>query len=116
PAFCNSIGGVLDEFLGIAVDRRCRFIENQNSGITDVGAKECNQLTLSGRQHHAAFFYVIIVTGGNTRYKSLNSDFLCGIDNGFASDVGIAERDIIVNRIGEQEHILEYDCDLTTKR
>src|SRR5690606_37426690 len=50
------------------------------------------------------------------RYKSVNSDFLCGIDNGFACDVGIAERDIIVNRIGEQKHILEYDCDLTTKR
>ena len=106
----------LNPSLGIGIDVRRRFVEDQDGRVRDQRAGEAQKLPLAERQVTTLLIEHRVVAVGE-----LNDEVVRPDDPGGALDVlagGVFGRkpDVVENRPGEQIGILEHHRDVTAER
>src|ERR1700733_11443369 len=103
---------VLNDPFALVVERRGRFIENQNPWIGHQGPGDGDALTLAAREIGAAFLNHRVVA-----LRQLGDEFVRArearrVHHHYAWHGGIAERNILVDGAVEKKVLLQHDPDL----
>ena len=102
--------------LGLEVEVRRRFVEQQDRGVDEMGARERDELALAGRQRAAPFAHPLEVAAGQRRDEVVRADLA---RRGFDLGVGrvlAAVGDVVADRAREQERLLRHDTELLVER
>ena len=106
----------MDRFLGRGVHRRRRVIKHQNAWVAHDRSRQGNALALAARECETAFTN----DGVDTLGKCVDERFCTGDarsgSNLFGRGVGPTVRDVVADRVGEQERFLKDHADGGAKR
>ncbi len=92
--------------LGLGVDRGGRFVEDQQTRVAELGADECDQLTLTDRQRAATLAHLGEDARGETLEPRGQPELCeCGVDV-CVGRLGPAVAHVVADRRVEQEPIL----------
>ena len=103
---------VVDVLLDRGVDRRGRVVEHEHLRIADERPCERNALALAARQGEAVLADDGAVTLGQVFDELVRLGRASGGLDLFVGGVGLAERDVRPDAVGEQEAVLEHHADL----
>ena len=107
-------GGV-DLLLDAGVDRRGGVIEDEDVGIGEEGACESHPLALAARKGEAPLADDGVVAAGEGEDELVRFRGLGGGDHVVEGGVGDAESDVVPDRVGEEEALLEDHADLAAQ-
>ncbi len=102
---------VLNQQFGFGVDAGGRFVEHQNLRVGRQHARECEQLPLTLRQVLAALREHRVVAVGQRADEPVGVDGARGVHRALARNRRVAERDVVVDRPGEDVEILQHHAD-----
>ena len=103
---------LLDQDLRWSVDVRRRLVEDQDAGISEERACDRDQLPLASREAGAALAHDVVESLLEACGHAVDADRRRGLAHLFVGRVGTGETDVVRDRAGEQEGILEHDAEL----
>ena len=106
----------MDLFLDARVDRRGGVVEDQDMRVGEEGACQCDALALPTREREAPLADHGVVPVGKGEDELVGLGRLGGGDDVVEGRIGNAEGDVVPDRVGEQEALLEDDTDLPAER
>src|SRR5206468_3438981 len=124
------IAGATDTFSNAPERRRVRSLslraeERRLAGVRHprlvelgvvAGARQRDELPFPGRKRHTAFVHRLVDALREPLDEVLDTDGTDGFPDLFVRRVRTAERDVVLDRPGEEERLLRNVPDLTTER
>jgi hypothetical protein len=101
------VQGALDDGLALGVDARCGLVQDEDTWVVDIGPHEADELPLPNGEHGSALHDVVIVATGKFLDEIVHTEVLGGLHHGLAGDGSIAEGDVVVDGVGEEEDVLQ---------
>ena len=103
---------VLDQDLGRPVDVRGRLVEDQDARVGEQRARDRDQLTLAGGQAGAALAHLVLEPALEAARDAVDADRARDVLHLLVGRLGLREADVVGDRAGEQERVLEHDAEL----
>ena len=107
---------MLDHLFRFRIEAGSCFVEDQDAGLGQNGARDRNALALASGQLHAALAHNGVVLVGEAFGELVHARDATGTHDFFFSRVGAREGDILANRAIEQERLLQYDSEVSAIR
>ena len=115
-AVANQIcDGPLDQPFGFRIQRRSRFVQNQDGRIEQDGARNREALSLSTGKKSATLADHGIITVGQFHDEIVRKSDAGGSLNLFVAGIGTAVGDVVPHRVIEEHSLLSYQGDLTAQ-
>ncbi|MMZ60971.1 hypothetical protein D1872_230960 [compost metagenome] len=102
-------------FLGFEIDRGGRVIQDEDRPAHGHGAGQRDALLLPARQADAALPDDRVIAFGHSRNKVMRGGQPGVFHRVLLRQIGIAEGDVSVDRVGEQENILRRHADVAAQ-
>ena len=112
----EAVERALDQDLRRPVDVRGRLVEDQDARVGEQGARDRDQLALPGREPGASLAHVVVEAALEARDDAVDADRGRGARDVLVARVGLREADVVGDRAGEQERVLEHDPELAPVR
>jgi len=106
----------LHEALGLVIQRRRGFIEDEQRGIAENGAGNRQSLTLTAGKFNPLFTYQRLISLWESLDKIVRIGQPRGLHNLFLCGLLSSECDVIADRVVEQHDILRDNSDVRTER
>ncbi len=106
----------LNMALALAVQRRSRFVKNQDRRVFQNGARYRNPLSFAAGKNHPAVAYFGLVTIGEFADKNIGKRFLSGGLNLPVRSVGFAVADIFRQGAVKQAYVLRNHRNVAVQR
>ncbi len=111
PALCKLAQGVLDERFGLRVDVRCRLIENEDARILQEDACNRDPLPLAYGEGDSTLANLRVIPLRQAHDEIVG---ICGLRRShdvLLGSVYVAVQDILSNRSGEEDRLLQDEAD-----
>ena len=95
PADCNHVEFSLDRFFRLGIQRRCRFIEDQDRRILQERTSNSDSLLLATRQFKASLTDPGFVSIRQPRDKFMQMSGLSCSNDFFTSGIGLTVLDVV---------------------
>ncbi len=107
-------GGV-DALLDLHVDRRGGVVEDQDGGVDEQCSGDCDALPLPTRERVAALTYDCVVALCQLLDELVSAGGLGGADDVVEAGTGTSVGDVVSDRFGEQEGVVEHHADVVAQ-
>src|SRR6185437_7417978 len=111
-SFADAPKVVLDDPLGLVIQRAGRLIENQNSWVGHQRAGDGNALSLSAREGRATLTDGRVISLKQLENEVVGAGELRHLDDLRHRGAGHVDGDVVANRAVEQEVLLQHDAHL----
>ena len=98
--------GLLDEVLGLGINRTRRLVENEERGVAGQRTRETDQLLLPDRQPRAALAHFRLEAFRQFLYKRVRVHFARSPSYALIRHLVASEPDVAFDRAAEQENVL----------
>ena len=111
-AFHQSLERFHHELLRLGVERGGRFVENEDGGVANDGARDADALTLATGKREAAFADHRIVTMRHLGDELVRISHLCGLDDFLQRRIRSPISNVLADRAREEHGVLQDEADL----
>ena len=116
PSVQQPVERALDQDLGGAVDVRRRLVEDQDARVGEQCARDRDQLALAGRQARAALAHGVREPGVEAARDPVDAHCVRDVGDHLVGRLGAREADVVADRPGEEERILQHHSQLAAVR
>ena len=104
--------GLLDRVLGLGIDAAGGFVEHEHFGVVDEHADERQELPLPMRERRTPLTHVLLIPVGQPLDEPVGPDEGGGLFDLLQRHVRVVERQVALDRAGEEEHVLQHEPDV----
>src|SRR6266536_6241974 len=112
----EAVERTLDQDLRRPVDVRSRLVEDQDSRVCEQGARDRDQLALACGEACAALAHLVVEAVLEPRSDAVDTDRSSRLAYLLVARLGAREADVVRDRAGEQERVLQDDAQLPAVR
>src|SRR5258708_7795280 len=112
----HAFNRLLNQLLGLGIDRTRRFLQNQQRWIKSQRARERNQLLLAHRKSGATLAHFRFVRVRQTLNETIGAHFRGRPAHPFVRDVFAAQTDVAGDRAAEKENLLQDHREILAQR
>ena len=108
--------GLLDNALTVAIDVCRRFVEDQDSGVSDQRAGKADELSLSNAEVLTTLLKWRVIPLGHLLNEIVCANGLCRCNHIVVGRAGLVIGDVLTDAAGEEERFLKYHGGLASQR